>query len=172
MMVYIIDSRAPNAPPPASIGALMRHHDDFAEGWHRVLRALPGHEDAKILIARPNESLIEITARVIDEVQTHWTIYLLRIIAHGSPGYLELGTGVSRPQARNFSRIARYFTPSHLNGRGVEIHGCSVAGGTSGRALLQGIADAVGMPVAGSPDWQAADNRFQFEGNLIRVAPR
>ena len=171
MMVYLIDNRAPNAPAPASLDALALHHDRFEDGWRRVLRALPGHENAEILFVGPDENLIDIMARVIAVVHTAWSIYLLRIIAHGSPGYLELGAGVARSQAREFRQLARSLTPAHLNGRGVEIHGCNVASGASGRALLQRIADAVGMPVSGTTDVQLADNRFQFEGNLTRFEP-
>jgi hypothetical protein len=169
MIVYLIDSRAPAAPPPRSLEALQQHQDDFEQGWRRVVRALPGHADAQIVIAGPGDNIAGLMQSIRAAVRTANTIWLLRILAHGNQGFVQLGRGLRLSEAHQFLLIAALMTP---NGKGIEIHGCEVGGGSHGRRLLQRIANAIGMQVAASPGWQGADNRFQFEGQMTTVQPQ
>lgn len=173
MMVYVIDRRVPNPPIPSrGLARLNRPRYTFEEGWRWVIEALPGHENAQLLIVNESETFRQIVGRIVEAAGTPWNIYMLRIISHGAPAYLELGTGITNTQVRNFRNLKHSMTPSRLNGRGVEIHGCNVAEGRRGRRFVQGIANLIDLPVVASPDTQYADNRFQFEGNSItRVEP-
>lgn len=173
MMVYLIDKRASSAgvPRPDGLAALRADPSGFEARWRRVIQSLPGHGDARIVFAETRDRVESLIEQVIAQVRTPWTIYLLRILAHGSPGYMELGTGVQHGQARLFSRLAHYMTPTHLRGRGVQIHGCNVGQGRHGTQLLQAIADAVGMPVSASPTVQIPDTHFHFEGSTTTVEP-
>ncbi|MCB1984244.1 MAG: DUF4347 domain-containing protein [Burkholderiales bacterium] len=168
MMVYLIDRRASSAgiPRPAGIVGLEAGPPGFEARWRRVIQSLPGHDDAKIVFASSNDTIDSLIQQTTDLVRTPWTIYMLRILAHGfSDGYIELGTGVRHGQARIFSRLAHYMTPERMHGRGIQIHGCNVGQGAGGMRLLQAIADAVGMPVTASTAVQQPDTYFRFEGN-------
>lgn len=173
MMVYLIDKRVSSAsvPRPAGLAALQADPSGFEARWRNVIQSLPGHGDAQIVFAEADNSVTSLIQRVIPLVRTPWTIFMLRILAHGSPGYIELGTGVRLRQARVFSSLAQYMTPAHLRGRGVQIHGCNVGQGRIGTQLLQAIADAVGMPVSASSVVQTPDPHFHFEGSTTTVEP-
>lgn len=168
MMVYLIDSRVPVAPQPSGVAGLLRNTTDIDEGWRRVVSALPGHEDCQVVLAQPEDEIPDLVDSLIQAVRTLRTIWLLRILAHGDAGWLELGTGMRVPQAGHFAPLANYMT---AEGRGVEIHGCNVAGNQQGRRLIQRLANAVRMPVTASPDVQFADNRFTFDGTTVTAQP-
>lgn len=174
MMVYLIDKRASSAgvPRPAGLAALQADPSGFEARWRRVIQSLPGHRDAQIVFAETDDRVGSLIERVIALVPTPWTIFMLRILAHGTPGHIELGTGVRHGQARQFSSLAHYMTPAHLRGQGVQIHGCNVGQGRHGTQLLQAIADAVGMPVSASPVVQTPDTHFHFEGSTTTVEPQ
>ena len=175
MMVYLIDRRANSAgvPEPAGLAGLRAPDSHDFEGlWRRVIESLPGHHDAQIVFANATDDIQSLVRQVIELVRTPWSIWMLRILAHGRPGYIELGTGVEASRARNFSVLARYMTPQNRNGRGVQIHGCNVGESRHGRQLLQALADAVGMPVSASPQVQRPDTHFSFEGPSITLPPR
>ncbi len=174
MIVYLIDRRAASAgvPQPAGIAGLRAAPPDFESQWRRVIRSLPGHGDAQIVFANASDTIPSLLQQAAVLARTPWTIWMLRILAHGLPGYIELGTGVRSPQARNFSTLAQYMTPGRMNGRGVQIHGCNVGQNRQGRQLLQAIANALDLPVMASPQVQRPDTRFQFEGDTVTVNPR
>ena len=174
MMVYLIDKRASSAgvPRPAGLAALRADPSGFEARWRRVIGSLRGHDDAQIVFADSGDSVESLLQRVIDRVPNPWSIYMLRILAHGSPGFIQLGTGVRQGQARLFSRLAHHMTPERLRGRGVQIHGCNVGQGRRGARLLQSIANAIGTPVAASPVVQTPDTRFRFEGSATTAEPQ
>lgn len=134
-----------------------------------MLNALPGHGDAQVLLVESNESVGSVIARTITAVRPANSIWLLRILAHGLPGEIQLGNGISMANAPRFSELADYMTST---GRGVEIHGCHVAGSPEGMRLLQRFANAVRMSVVASPAMQYADNRFRIEGSASRAEPQ
>lgn len=174
MMVYLIDRRAASAgvPRPSGLAALRADPSGFEARWRRVIQSLPGHGDAQILFADPNDSIESLIRRVVAMVRAPWSIFMLRILAHGAPGHIQLGAGVGHAEAELFSDLAHYMTPEHMQGRGVQIHGCNVSQGPQGRRLLQAIADAVDMPVSASPEVQSPDTHFHFEGGAVTVEPR
>ena len=174
MMVYLVDKRAFSAgvPQRAGLSGLRAGPSGFEARWRGVIQSLPGHGDAHIVFAETGDTVESLIQRVIALVRTPWSIFVLRILAHGSSGYIELGTGMRHGQARPFFSLAHYMTPAHLRGRGIEIHGCNVAEGWHGTHLLQAIADAAGVPVSASSAQQSPDTRFHFEGNVTKVQPR
>jgi len=172
MMVYMLARDIPTAPRPSGLGGLARGTGSFEEGWERVIRDLPGHSDAQILFVNESESFQQVCERVIAAAGPAWNIYMLRIIAHGAPAYIQLGEGVRTGQVRQFRRLSNCMTPVRLNGRGLEIHGCNVSEGTRGTRFVQRIANFLTLPVASSPDFQLTDNRFQFEGGVTRFEPQ
>ena len=172
MMVYVIDRRSPNPPTPSGIGGLARHHDTFESGWRRVIAEFPGHESAQMLFVDSAEPFRELAIRISATVSNPWSIYMLRIVCHGAPGYLQLGAGVGNREVRFFRDVRQAMTPAHLRGRGIEIHGCNVAEGRSGRRFVGRIASSVALPVVASPNVQYADNMFDFEGSeIVRIQP-
>ena len=172
MMVYVVDRRVPRPPQPSGIAGLMRRDDSFERGWRRVIEQFPGHETAQMLFVDSNEAFRELAGRIAGTVPNPWSIWMLRIICHGAPAYLELGAGVGMRQVRFFRNIAHSMTPAHLRGRGIEIHGCNVAEGASGRRFVQRIANHIALPVVASPNIQQADNMFRFEGSEVaRIEP-
>jgi hypothetical protein len=175
MMVYIIDSRAASAgvPQPVDLTGLNAPPPSgFEARWRRAIASLPGHADAGIVFAQPNDSIQSLIQRVISLVPHPWSIYMLRIVAHGYPGSLDLGTGLNRSRAMLFHPLGHFMTPTHLGGRGIQIHGCNVAEGPAGRAFLQALANAVQMPVSGGVMVQIPDSRFHFEGDAAVIEPQ
>jgi len=170
MMVYVVDRRVPRPPVPIGIGNLMDHHDTFESGWHRVIDQFAGHETAQMLFVDDSENFRDLAERIAGTVPNPWSIWMLRIICHGAPAFLQLGAGVRMREVRFFRNIKQAMTPAHLRGRGIEIHGCNVAEGRRGRRFVEQISGAVELPVVASTQVQQADNMFRFEGTgIVRV---
>lgn len=119
-------------------------------------------------MAEPSETVADLTRRVIAAVGQRHVIWMLRIVAHGLPGRMELGRGVGMAEASGFAPLRPYFS---VNGPGVEIHSCNLGDGPAGRRLLRRLASAFGRPVAASSELQLADNGFRFEGAVVRAEP-
>ena len=115
MMVYVIDVRADRVRHRT----LWTHLLAIVIPWSRdgsvLFGLLPRHEDAKLLMVQPQDVWADVVRRVIDEVETAWTIYMLRLVAHGSSGYIEMGKGIRRPQARDFRSLAHFMTPARYS---------------------------------------------------------
>jgi hypothetical protein len=172
MMVYVIDRRSTDPPQPSGIGSLQRRSDTFEEGWRRVIRALPGHEDSQVLFVQENEHWGDVVERINAAAGNAWSIYMLRFLAHAAPAYVELGTGISTSNIHHFGRLKQFMTPLNMNGRGIEFHGCNVGRGERGRRFIQRISNIIELPVAASSVRQFGDNRFRFEGDsVVRVKP-
>jgi hypothetical protein len=172
MMVYVVDRRVPQPPVSSGLGNLALRHDSFERGWQRVIEQFPGHQNAQMLFVDPQENFRDISERIVGTVPSPWSIWMLRIICHGAPAYLELGAGVRMREAEFFANIRQAMTPSHLRGRGIEIHGCNVAEGARGRRFVTRIATRVALPVVASTQVQQADNMFRFEGSgTVRIDP-
>lgn len=169
MMVYLIDSTAPQPPALTTVAGLRADTSSLEENWDRRIRLLPGHTDAQLIMVQPTETVADITTRVIAAVEQQHRIWMLRIIAHGIPGFMYLGRGVGSAEAPMFRPLRPFFS---VTGRGVEIHSCNLGEGRSGRRLVQRLSNAFGQPVAASPHLQLADNGFRFEGTVTRTDPR
>lgn len=168
MMVYLIDSTAPAAPPLTTLAGLQADPGTFEGNWQRRIRLLSGHASAQLLVVQPDETVADIVTRVIAAVGQRHVIWMLRIVAHGLPGRMELGSGVGMAEAGGFAPLRPYFS---VNGPGVELHSCNLGDGPAGRRLLQRLANAVGRPAVASSELQLADNGFRFEGAVVRAEP-
>lgn len=69
-------------------------------------------------------SVTQIATETIARVVNQRSIWLLILNAHGAPGDIGLGTGITSANVRELNRLRDYMTP---DGRGVEIHSCMVA---------------------------------------------
>jgi len=129
--------------------------------------------------------------QICTRVRDHGPVGVLRILCHGAPSYMELGTGL---------RVPRDTIPfQHLRGSWggayprIEIHGCGVASSTDvwcewrwrpmgtacvpgtsspnspGRQLVQAIADNAGVLVIASIDVQRGTPGF--EGTIVHCRP-
>lgn len=80
------------------------------------------------LVAGRQESLNNILRRVIEACQGPGSIWLLRIIAHGNSGFIQLGReNLNTSNAQQLSTLRNYFTS---NGIGIAIHSCGSASDT------------------------------------------
>lgn len=108
-------------------------------------------------------------------------VVLLRFHGHGSPGIMIVAAGrMGQGSALNSRWGPKFF--AHMSGlRGifapfgsVEMHGCRVAAGPHGKALISGLADAFGVPVTAAKVTQyggGGDSTFQFEGAVDTACP-
>lgn len=109
-------------------------------------------------------------------------VVLLRMHGHGSPGNMVVSSGVNGNAASSFNsrygpgfyralrdNLRHVFCPFGS----VEMHGCRVAAGGSGRALLRGMADALGVPVSAAVRSQlgGGNSTFRFEGPTVTICP-
>lgn len=153
------------------------------------------------LVAGTNESIANIVRRVIEQSEGRRSIWLLRIMAHGSSGFLQLGgCFLNLVTCHEFSRLAGYFTPG---GIGIALHSCGSAsnipicrdpegmieqltvgknrcitvpgrlgpGGGSGVEFLRYLAKQTRVAVRGGVNPQRPDPRFRYEGPSVIVTP-
>jgi hypothetical protein len=182
MIINLIDSRS---------GTLR------SEAWGA---SAPRRHVARI-VAGALESLDNILRRVIQESEGPRSIWLLRIMAHGDHGYVQLGgSGLDRNTSSEFAVLRDYFTPG---GIGIALHSCGpashtsmcrnpegwleelttgkhqciavqgqlIAGGGSGVEFLTGLARVARVPVRGGINLQMPDAHFSYEGPSIAVSP-
>ena len=148
-----------------------------------------------------SESLSAIVERVVGACTHPRSIWLLRIMAHGNSGYVQLGREpLNRNSCREFKSLRGYLTPG---GIGIALHSCGPAshtsitrdpddwlerllvdkdswvtipgtvgpGGGSGVDFLRQLASYTGVPVRGGVNTQRPDSDFRFEGPSIAVSP-
>ena len=87
----------------------------------------------------------------------HGAIYRLNIYGHAAPGDQSIGSGTGSAPGKTItaanvhkykptlSKLKPYFTKDAI----VTLHGCEVAEGASGIALLKGLSSILGVPVQG-----------------------
>jgi hypothetical protein len=148
--------------------------------------------DYKLVTILETDTLHVAIEKIRQKARREQNIWLLRIIAHGCPGGMLLGSDmVNVGNASLFHELAPYFTP---RGRGIELHSCNVASSTSslvsiidvsrpgtsrhisdrgtpesgtggvGGAFLHALASATGVSVVAGYDTQFADSGFRWEG--------
>lgn len=163
----------------------------FAEVYQRA-SSRESATDYKIVTILENDSLHVAIEKIRQKARREQNIWLLRIVAHGYPGGMLLGSDyVNAGNVSLFHELAPYFTPS---GRGIELHSCNVASstlgltsiidvsqpGTSrrisdrgtpdsgtggiGGAFLHALAAATGVSVVAGYDTQFIDSGFRWEG--------
>ncbi|REJ78726.1 MAG: hypothetical protein DWQ47_04575 [Acidobacteria bacterium] len=182
MIVNLIDSESGNSTLPAA------------------RRSTAGTRVA-VIDVYSTMSLESILDRVISACTHPRSIWLLRIMSHGTSGHISIGKhGISRYNCHELQALRDYMTPG---GIGVAVHSCGPAsdtyitrnpegwfeelitgdnsctipgtiapGGGSGVNFLRQIAKFMDCPVRGGVHTQRPDSEFRFEGVTIAVSPR
>jgi len=152
------------------------------------------------IVAGKEEPLNNVVRRVIQQSEGNRSIWLLRIMAHGNSGFLQLGGDfLTQFNCHEFAALAGLFTPG---GIGVALHSCGpasdtsicrdpegvierlttgkkecitvpgrlAAGGGRGVAFLLELARMTRVPVRGGLNLQVPDPRFSYEGPSVVVA--
>jgi hypothetical protein len=114
-------------------------------------------------------------------------LHRLTIWGHGGPGQQGVGAGNSRfgngDAARGLlicvvnGRLSQRSTLARLCGKfswdaRVDLHGCNVARGHSGRQLLRALCDLWQVPVRGGVNVQDSHADDRFDGPVIEAYPR
>jgi peptidoglycan hydrolase-like protein with peptidoglycan-binding domain len=122
--------------------------------------------------------------RVLNEVHARarpGEVVLLRFHGHGGPGEMIVSSGriagegssFDHRYGANFFNALQALRPIFAPFGSVEMHGCRVGQGRAGRALLSGMADALGVPVTGGINQQLGGGRttYRFEGLTQTICP-
>ena len=120
--------------------------------------------------------ILEIRSRA-----TAGSVVLLRFHGHGGPGNMIVASGregnrgssLNSGYGPRFYDALRSLAPIFAPFGSVEMHGCRVGSGSAGRALLLGMADAMGVPVSAGTRSQygGGQSTFRFEGPVLTVCP-
>ena len=145
------------------------------------------HQDIERLGGEPviNYGMSRGGRHAIDQVLANGrpgNVVLLRFHGHGSPGTMVVSSGtlgswaVSSFDARYGDPFFRYLErlrPLFLPYGSVELNGCRVGRGSRGRALLQGMANTLGVPVTAGLQSQygGGNSTFRFEGPTRTICP-
>ena len=129
--------------------------------------------------------------KICTYVRRQGQVGILRILCHGSPSFLQLGTGIRTPRDTTAFQLLRNIWAGEYPR--IEVHACAVASSTNiactfrwrppGRdctpgtltrnspamQMLQSMADNAGVLVSASPDYQ--NNRPGFEGRVVHFRP-
>jgi hypothetical protein len=167
----------------------------FDERLDAVYRRASSREsvtDYKLVTVLQTDTLHVAIEKIRQKARREQNIWLLRIVAHGCPGGILLGSDlVTVGNVSLFHDLAPYFTPA---GRGIELHSCNVASSTTGLtseihvsrtgtsrhisdrgtpdsgtggvggAFLHALASAAGVSVVAGYDTQFADSGYRWEG--------
>lgn len=161
------------------------------EAVYRRASSRESATDYKIVTILETDPLHVAIEKIRQKARREQNIWLLRIIAHGYPGGMQMGNDdVNVGNVGLFRELAPYFTPG---GRGIELHSCNLASSTSrlvplidvnpggcgwltdrgtpdsgtggvGGAFLHAMASATGVSVVAGYDTQFLDSGFRWEG--------
>jgi len=144
-------------------------HEDLAPYGQTVLEQFGLSQGAPVVL-----STIHSRARI-------GQVVLLRFHGHGGPGEMIVSSGRSGNRGSSFDHrygagffeALRVLRPIFASFGSVEMHGCRVGQGAAGRALLSGMANALGVPVTGALRSQLGGGRttFKFEGPTVTICP-
>ena len=107
-------------------------------------------------------------------------VVLLRFHGHGGPGRMIVSSGriaagssFDHRYSPRFYAALRELRPIFAPFGSVEMHGCRVGQGPQGRALLSGMADALGVPVTAGvySQYGGGPSTFCFEGPTVTMCP-
>lgn len=127
-------------------------------------------------------SVVDLVEQVLRR-STGFEIQSLRIFGHAHEGSQSVAGGINEPDFDNLNiaivgngQLSHLKQLSRLKGRFaadavVELHGCSVAAGHEGLALLRALARLWNVVVRGAFDKQVSDAKAQFEGRYLEVRP-
>jgi hypothetical protein len=108
-------------------------------------------------------------------------VVLLRFHGHGTPGQMIISSGriaagssLDHRYGEGFFTALRALRPIFASFGSVEMHGCKVGQGRDGRALLSGMADALGVPVTAGINSQYGGGitTYRFEGQTRTICPK
>lgn len=154
-------------------------HGDADDGVDRDL-------DSEMRAIAPTQSFVPIHPtdrlwRIVDFVRSQarhlgGSIHCLRIHGHGDSGWFLHGlltaeTIRETPTLRQLRRLREIF--DHARKCETHLMGCRIASGDDGRLLLQGMADALGVPVTAGyrTQWGGRASTFSFEGPTLTAHP-
>ncbi|NER81349.1 MAG: DUF4347 domain-containing protein, partial [Leptolyngbya sp. SIO1D8] len=127
---------------------------------------------AKVLNLSPTEDGVE---QITSTLATYPEIAEIHLIAHGSPGCLQLGNSQLELQNLTYYRaqLQRWFaSPQQAT---IYIYGCNVAAGDAGSEFLGQLRSLTGANIAASPRLVGAANRggdWRLDAVLGTVMPR
>lgn len=150
------------------------------------------------IVVQMADNLEKVVGRVVRTVRNRRSIWLLRIVAHGNTGSVQLGgEGLDINTAGKLKALREFFTPG---GIGIALHSCGsasntdilgdpvvneetnttiyplvpgtlAAGGGRGVDFLRRLAASCDVPVRGGIHSQLNDRRYRFEGRSIVALP-
>jgi hypothetical protein len=126
--------------------------------------------DTFVLVA-PNWTMSDI-CHAIRGVTARYRAHVLRIVGHGGPTQIQLGTGLVTGNATAFQSIrGMWVDPTrwevHHSPR-IDCHSCTAmattgtAGSPTPRVIMQALSNATGVPVRGGEVNQRVDTLFNF----------
>lgn len=141
-------------------------------------------EDSDFVVdVTPTMSIPEVLQAIYDELLNQPGLpprmTLMRIGSHGTPGALQLGTGLNVTTTVAFSRARAWFEysntppPERLSpprGQGIEIHGCNAAEGLEGADFLRAMAQNTRQVVTAGTGTQRDDFNWRFEGPTLMAS--
>jgi hypothetical protein len=139
-----------------------------------------------ILMWGQSNAVAAAIGQVLGRAGSSGNIAMVRFFSHGGQGAQNVASG---HDASNMDHLAGFTTQNWSRVRGsfaqlarvlapfgcIDLMGCSVAGGESGRQLLTNMADAIQRPVEGGLHTQYSNDigyqPFNFEGPVRHVYP-
>ncbi len=177
-------------PPRGVINAatwarLKQSHQRILDSVDATDPGILDHEDIRLVGGTPivNYGMSGGSPVVVDRVvaqATNNSLVLLRFHGHGSPGHmivssgvLDTGSALAQEYGPKFFSYLRRLGPLFLDYGSIELNGCRVGQGRAGRLLLQGMANAIGVPVTAGIQSQygGGSSTFRFEGPTRTICP-
>jgi hypothetical protein len=169
MIYFLMDSRSPMI-------------SDVPQGFS------PGHFE--VFIQDHRATLAQVVQAVIEALSAHllqvsnsgqtpvFRFAWMRIRAHGTPGRVQLGSGLNVSTVAPFAPLRNRFLhsaqpgQSPQPGQGIEIHSCNVAANEPvGPNFLMALATVTGQCVTGAVMQQYSDPRWGYEGPTVTAHP-
>ena len=120
--------------------------DDYTHLLRGLLPEIPAH------VLSPDRDGVEQISEVLARYQSYVTISTVYIIAHGSPGSLQIGDRTLSLSTLSDYELAlkAWFKRSHFTVPQLCLYGCSVAAGDAGKEFVQQLSEITGAEVSAS----------------------
>ncbi|MBF0178141.1 MAG: DUF4347 domain-containing protein, partial [Magnetococcales bacterium] len=104
----------------------------------------------EVVILDPDQNAVE---QITRELSNHNNLSAIHLIAHGSPGQIDLtGSPLSMTTLNDYAPELSHWSAAMAPGADFMIYGCDVGATPQGQALLQDLATLTGTDVAASTD--------------------